>query len=111
MIDYGLLVSMIIAFGIPALVASWWTTTGREEPVAFLGLVVARHSPVSSSAGSSPWRGPSAPTRQFLGGTGCGHREPSRVPQLRRRRSMAAVASLILASKASSPSLAASWTQ
>lgn len=51
MIDYGLLVSMIIAFGVPSLVGSWWTVSGHEGPVAFIdvalvpafaGLVVGR---------------------------------------------------------------------
>lgn len=40
MIDYGLLVSMIIAFGVPSLVASWWTVSGRDAPVGFLDIAV-----------------------------------------------------------------------
>ena len=40
MIDYGLLVSMIIAFGIPALVSNWWLINGRDEPVGFLDVAV-----------------------------------------------------------------------
>lgn len=40
MIDYGLLVSMIIAFGIPALLSNWWTVAGRDEPVGFLDVAL-----------------------------------------------------------------------
>jgi hypothetical protein len=40
MIDYGLLVSMIIAFGVPALVGNWWLVTGRDGPVGFLDVAV-----------------------------------------------------------------------
>ena len=40
MIDYGLVVSMIIAFGVPALVGNWWLVTGRDEPVGFLDVAV-----------------------------------------------------------------------
>jgi len=39
-IDYGLLASMIIAFGIPSLVCSWWTVSGRDGPVGFLDLAL-----------------------------------------------------------------------
>lgn len=51
MIDYGLLVSMIMAFGVPALVSNWWLIAGRNGPVgffdvavgpAFAGLIVGR---------------------------------------------------------------------
>ncbi len=40
MIDYGLLMSMIIAFGVPALTSNWWLIGGREEPVAFLDVAL-----------------------------------------------------------------------
>ncbi len=40
MIDYGLLVSMIIAFGVPSLFASWWLVSGRDGPVGFLDVAV-----------------------------------------------------------------------
>lgn len=40
MIDYGLLVSMIIAFGVPALVGNWWVVTGRDGSVGFLDVAV-----------------------------------------------------------------------
>ncbi|MFQ5557467.1 MAG: hypothetical protein ACE5GB_08190 [Acidimicrobiales bacterium] len=40
MIDYGLLVSLIIAFGGPALLGNWWLVTGRDEPVGFLDVAV-----------------------------------------------------------------------
>ncbi len=36
MIDYGLLVSMIIAFGLPSLLGMWWQVSGRDGPVGFL---------------------------------------------------------------------------
>ena len=36
MIDYGLLASMIIAFGLPALISNWWPLSERGEPVSFL---------------------------------------------------------------------------
>lgn len=51
MIDYGLLMSVIIAFGLPSLVAYRWAVTSWGEPVAFVdvalgpagaGLVVGR---------------------------------------------------------------------
>lgn len=40
MIDYGLLVSMIIGFGIPSLLGSWWTVSGRNDPVGFLDVAL-----------------------------------------------------------------------
>lgn len=40
MIDYGLLVSMIIGFGVPALVGNWWLVTGRSGPVGFLDVAI-----------------------------------------------------------------------
>jgi hypothetical protein len=40
MIDYGLLVSMIIAFGVPSLVGSWWMVSGRDGPVGFLDVAL-----------------------------------------------------------------------
>lgn len=40
MIDYGLLVSMMMAFGIPALVSNWWPITGRDGPVGFFDVAV-----------------------------------------------------------------------
>ena len=40
MIDFGLLVSMIIAFGVPTLLGNWWLVTGRDEPVGFLDVAV-----------------------------------------------------------------------
>ncbi len=40
MIDYGLLVSMIIAFGVPSFVGSWWTVSGRAGPVGFFDVAL-----------------------------------------------------------------------
>lgn len=40
MIDYGLLFSMIMAFGIPALVGNWWLVASREGPVGFLDVAI-----------------------------------------------------------------------
>ncbi len=40
MIDYGLLISIIIAFGIPSLVAYWWLLTISREPVGFLDITL-----------------------------------------------------------------------
>ena len=40
MIDYGLLISVIIAFGLPSLIGTWWTVTGRDGPVGFLDVAV-----------------------------------------------------------------------
>ena len=40
MIDYGLLVSMIIGFGIPSLLGSWWPVSGRDGPVGFFDVAV-----------------------------------------------------------------------
>lgn len=40
MIDYGLLVSMIIAFGVPSLVGSWWTVSGRDGPIGFFDVAL-----------------------------------------------------------------------
>lgn len=40
MIDYGLLVSMIIAFGVPSLVGSWWMVSDRDGPVGFLDVAL-----------------------------------------------------------------------
>jgi len=39
-IDYGLLVSLIIALAIPALLGNWWLVAGREAPVAFLDVAL-----------------------------------------------------------------------
>ena len=36
MIDFGLLASLIIAFGVPSLVASWWTVRSSAGPIGFL---------------------------------------------------------------------------
>ena len=40
MIDNGLLVSMLIAFGVPTLIGNWWRVTGGGEPVGFLDVAV-----------------------------------------------------------------------
>jgi len=40
-IDYGLLVSMIIGFGIPSLLITWWPLTSYDEPVGFLDVAIA----------------------------------------------------------------------
>ncbi len=40
MIDFGLMVSIIIAFGVPTLVASWWTIRSTEGPVGFLDVAI-----------------------------------------------------------------------
>ncbi len=40
MIDFGLLVSFILAFGLPALLSNWWRVAGQEEPVGFLDVAV-----------------------------------------------------------------------
>lgn len=40
MIDYGLLMSVIVGFGGPALVGNWWQVAGRDEPVGFLDVAV-----------------------------------------------------------------------
>lgn len=45
MIDFGLLLSVILAFGIPALLARWWPLRssdfpGHEVPVGFIDLVL-----------------------------------------------------------------------
>ena len=40
MTDYGLLVSMIIGFGVPALLATWWSLSGRDGPVGFLDVAL-----------------------------------------------------------------------
>jgi hypothetical protein len=39
-IDYGLLASVIIAFGVPSLVGSWWPVSGSDGPVGFLDLAL-----------------------------------------------------------------------
>ncbi len=36
MIDFGLLASLIVAFGVPSLVASWWTIRSSTGPIGFL---------------------------------------------------------------------------
>jgi hypothetical protein len=38
--DYGLLVSMIIGFGVPALLATWWSLSSRDGPVGFLDVAL-----------------------------------------------------------------------
>lgn len=40
MIDFGLLVSMIVGFGIPALVARWWPLSSYDERVGFLDIAI-----------------------------------------------------------------------
>ncbi len=40
MIDYGLLVSMIVAFGVPTLLGNWWLVSGRDGPVGFLDVAL-----------------------------------------------------------------------
>jgi len=40
MIDYGLAVSMVIAFGLPALLGNWWSLSGLDKPVGFLDVAV-----------------------------------------------------------------------
>ena len=40
MIDYGLLISIIIAFGLPSLVVYWWVLTIDHESVGFLDVVL-----------------------------------------------------------------------
>ncbi len=40
MIDYGLLASMIIAFGLPTLISNWWAVSERGEPVGFIDVAV-----------------------------------------------------------------------
>ena len=67
MIDYGLLVSMMLAFGLPSLVGNRWTVSDRDAPVgfidvalipAFVGLAVGRLTTLAlddpSSIGSIP---------------------------------------------------------
>ena len=41
MIDYGLLMSMIVGFGVPTLLANWWPLSTYEEPVGFLDVALA----------------------------------------------------------------------
>ena len=40
MIDYGLLVSMIIGFGVPALLVNRWRLSSYDEPVGFLDVAL-----------------------------------------------------------------------
>ncbi len=40
MIDYGLLVSVIVAFAIPAALSTRWRIAGRDEPVSFLDVAL-----------------------------------------------------------------------
>jgi hypothetical protein len=40
-IDYGLLMSMIVGFGVPTLLANWWPLSTYEEPVGFLDVALA----------------------------------------------------------------------
>ena len=40
MIDYGLLVSLIIAFGVPTLLGNWWPVSSDGEPVGFLDVAI-----------------------------------------------------------------------
>jgi len=39
-IDYGLLVSLIIGFGVPSLLINWWPLTSYDEPVGFLDVTL-----------------------------------------------------------------------
>lgn len=41
MIDFGLLFSMIISFGIPSLVINWWPLSSYDEPVGFVDVAIA----------------------------------------------------------------------
>lgn len=67
MIDYGLLISVMIALGLPSIVGIWWTIWGDGAPVGFLdvalgpafaGLVLGRLTALAlddpSSIGSVP---------------------------------------------------------
>lgn len=40
MIDYGLLLSVLVAFSLPALVVRWWPFTTYEEPVGFVDVAI-----------------------------------------------------------------------
>lgn len=40
MIDYGLLASVIVGFGVPSLVGLWWPVSGRDGPVGFLDVAM-----------------------------------------------------------------------
>ncbi|MEQ9162311.1 MAG: hypothetical protein RLN74_06360, partial [Ilumatobacter fluminis] len=40
MIDVGLLLTMIVAVGVPSLVARWWPLTTFGEPVGFLDVAI-----------------------------------------------------------------------
>jgi hypothetical protein len=39
-IDYGLLISMIIAFGVPTFLVRWWSLSSYAEPVGFLDVTL-----------------------------------------------------------------------
>lgn len=40
MIDVGLLLTMVVAVGLPSLVATWWPLTTFDEPVGFLDVAI-----------------------------------------------------------------------
>lgn len=40
MIDYGLLLSVLLAFAVPAFVVRWWPLTTYDEPVSFLDVAI-----------------------------------------------------------------------
>ena len=40
MIDFGLLASLIVAFGVPSLAASWWTIRSSTGPIGFLDVAL-----------------------------------------------------------------------
>lgn len=40
MIDYGLLMSMIVGFGVPTLLINWWPLSTYDEPVGFLDVAL-----------------------------------------------------------------------
>ena len=113
MIDYGLAVSMIIAFGLPAIAGSWWTISGRDSKVAFvdvalgpafIGLLVGRLTTLAlddpSSMGSVAdmviirsgvefWPGVAATTAAVLGSA-----KFERVPPTKRMAELAPLAML-----------------
>jgi hypothetical protein len=39
-IDFGLLMSMIVGFGVPSLLVNWWPLTSYDEPVGFLDVAL-----------------------------------------------------------------------
>lgn len=40
MIDVGLLLTMVVAVGLPSLIATWWPLTTFDEPVGFLDVAI-----------------------------------------------------------------------